>query len=716
MVVKEGETQWAPASSVDGLFLPVADNGKPRELDAPRKTSTRRPALLWAAGGCAVLLLVVLLAWSRSPNPRHFSAGIEPSANDGPSTRTVPVPPELGYKLLNDLNDIRQSAGLGFVFLDPEASQKCQEQALALVRNPHSENSIEDRPLVFYREPGQALQDALAQTSQRMSLFDRQLDSIGLGIVHTEADTWVTVLQVRRANEGQSAAVSVVVYPADRQQDVPAYFSGGPELPGPIARQVAGFPITATLPRKMTITEIRSSVTEGNIAVLYDLVKDRSFHGVGLLPKNPLKANTTYRVDLAMRIDGRPWNKTWTFTTGDDADSQGILAQKALARINDYRQAVGLRPVALDANLSRGCRNHARYLTINANHPKIKGLLAHEEQRTLPGYTAEGERAAKGVIADGQHDPLAALDAWMATFYHRIPLLDPRLTRIGFGCALGQRQTWVCVVDVASARDTGTFKIPIVYPAHNQINVPLCFSGNEVPDPIPDDKDGKAGYPVTITFPEQRLEKARASFKDESGREVPVWFSTPDKPANPRHIHHQGSTVCLIAQDPLRPHMKYSVELSGEVQGRAWNYAWSFTTGTEGITSAQAAAQVLQRINVHRTQAGLPRVTLDQASSGNCEAHARYLLQNASRISAKKFNDEDPQLPGFTPGGQTTARSAAVFFHAPEPIVQIDTMMACFQRSYLLDPALRRIGFGAGLELGRGWTCVLDFSTGREEP
>ena len=621
----------------------------------------------------------------------------------------MPVPYEEFQNFLTKLNEVRRSLGLALVILDAEASQRCQERASALALSPGSENTAEDHPVIFLLDPTQALRDALARTDQRLLFLDRMLDHIGLGIARTESDTWVTVVE-----NGRAAMEPPIIFPANGQRDVPAYFSGGAELPERIGRQNAGFPITVTFPKKTALSEIHWSLMEGNDVVPCDLVKDKSFAGIGLLPKSPLKSNTTYRVAVDLRAAGKPWKKTWLFTTCDDAGSQGVLADKALAKINEYRRSAGLGLVVLDPKLSQGCRSHARYLTINAEHPSIQGLGAHEEQRHLPGYTPEGERAAKGVIADGLHDPLAALDAWMATLYHRIPLLDPRLTRIGFGCALGQRQTWVSVLDVTSGRGAGSFKIPVVYPAHSQKNVPLCFSGNEIPDPIPEDKDGKAGFPVTVTFAHQKLARIRTSFKDATGQEVPVWFSSPDKPANPRYVNHQGNTVCLIAQEPLRPNTTYEVQLSGDVEGRPWSYTWSFTTGNGGISPAQAAEQVVQRINFYRGQAGLAKVTLDSANSKSCEAHARYLLLNAGRLSAKKFNDEDPQLPGFTPAGQAAARSTAVFFHAPDPLVQIDTMMAGLQRSYVLDPALRHIGFGCGLELGRGWACVLDLHSGLE--
>jgi hypothetical protein len=37
---------------------------------------------------------------------------------------------------------------------------------------------------------------------------------------------------------------------------------------------------------------------------------------VCIIPKDPLRANTEYEVSLAVTVGGKPWSKTWRFTTG----------------------------------------------------------------------------------------------------------------------------------------------------------------------------------------------------------------------------------------------------------------------------------------------------------------------------------------------------------------------------------------------------------------
>src|SRR5262249_54055964 len=141
-----------------------------------------------------------------------------------------------------------------------------------------------------------------------------------------------------------------------------------------------------------------------------------------------------------------------------------------------------------------------------------------------------------------------------------------------------------------------------------------------------------------------------------------------------------------------------------------------FTTGSAGPTPAQAAALVLERVNAYRAAAGVPLVTLDTGLAQGCQAHADYLVRNATAPAKKKYppNDEDPQLPGFSASGPRAARQSDILSHAPDPVTQVDDLAGtALRRVYLLDPQLQRIGYGAAQDIGRGWRSVLDLIGGR---
>jgi uncharacterized protein YkwD len=519
--------------------------------------------------------------------------------------------------------------------------------------------------------------------------------------------------------------VRAVVCPSDGQTDVPLHFTGGPEVPQAGGTKTrAGFPITITFPPTAAVRAASASVSEasGRAAGAWLSTPEKPARPRGqrntvcLIPRKPLRPNTTYEVTARAEVDGRPWQKTWKFTTVNEAAHSAETAARLVEAVNVYRRRAGLAPVRLDPELSRGCVAHAEYLARNVDQPATQGLGGHEEDAALPGYSEEGRRAGKSaVIAIGGVDPVRAVDGWMATLYHRTPLLNPRLERVGLGCARSGGLDWVTVLDVIHGKGAAAGKDVVVYPVDGQAGVPLAFAGPEEPNPIPEGRDGRAGYPVTATFADrERLTGVTGRLTDESGREVPAWLSSPERPANPRFAQFQGPTACVIARAPLRPGTTYRVELAGGTGEAAWARKWSFTTGSGG--SDHMADEVLARINSYRALAGVAPVRLDPGLSEGCAAHARYLVRNARDPAAQGpgLNDEKPALPGYSLAGRAAARSADVLGGAPSPLVQVDDLMGTFlRRVYVLDPQLRRVGFGCASDAGRGWVCVLDLIRGR---
>ena len=96
---------------------------------------------------------------------------------------------------------------------------------------------------------------------------------------------------------------------------------------------------------------------------------------------------------------------------------------------------------------------HADYVARNHDHPSAQGLGIHDEDPKLPGATPEGAKAgAAATIASRLLDPAASLDNWMATLYHRLPLLDPQLKRVGYGQTPHPQHGWITVLDVGSGK------------------------------------------------------------------------------------------------------------------------------------------------------------------------------------------------------------------------------------------------------------------------
>jgi uncharacterized protein YkwD len=257
--------------------------------------------------------------------------------------------------------------------------------------------------------------------------------------------------------------------------------------------------------------------------------------------------------------------------------------KKALDRLNELRKVAGVNPVTLDVDLSEGCRKHSEYVAFNLDSPHVAGLKAHDEKSDLKGASPEGAKAGKASVIH-YIPPAIAVDGWIATFYHRIPLIQPGVKRVGIGYATRGDRVVVCL-DSKRGFDPGVRPEGIVvYPTAGQKGVPLAFGGGvgvgEDPDPLPKGAPPSAGYPVSVTFfGNAKVTKAVLTLtgKDFNGKKVAVagYLSTPEKPASD---FSQWNTVCLIPKEPLAEGTLYTAELTVEVDGKPVKKTWSFTT------------------------------------------------------------------------------------------------------------------------------------------
>lgn len=248
--------------------------------------------------------------------------------------------------------------------------------------------------------------------------------------------------------------------------------------------------------------------------------------------------------------------------------------QKAMTILNQARKAAGLPEVKLSAELSLGCRNHSRYLVVNKGNPKIAGLKAHEESKDLKEYSEAGAKAAKASVIHFV-PPSAAIHGWLASFYHRVPLLQPGLTEVGVGFH-NEGTDWACCIDCITGTKNGQNNQPVVYyPADGQIDVPLEFGG-EIPDPLPAGHKGPAGFPLTITFTQQQnIRMVEFKLRDSQQADVPVYLSTPEKPAT---SWEQWNSVCVFPQKPLAKGKTYEAELTCLMDRKPYKQTWKFTT------------------------------------------------------------------------------------------------------------------------------------------
>ena len=251
-----------------------------------------------------------------------------------------------------------------------------------------------------------------------------------------------------------------MLYPRDQQEDVPTgYPMRSRPLPMPAGdKQEAGPAITLWMPSRSNLSDVTARLTDsdGREAALWLSTPDQpavagfSQHWIGMIPKEALKEATTYTVTVEGKQGAAPWRKSWSFRTVRYDDRKERVAAHLLAAVNRARAAAALAPVVLDPELSHGCDLHAAYLRRNSNDPLTQGPGHARRAPGAPGYTAEGQRAGRSSVIANDSNPMDAVDSWLATLYHRVPLLHPSLTRIGLAMVHMPDQNWTTVLDSGS--------------------------------------------------------------------------------------------------------------------------------------------------------------------------------------------------------------------------------------------------------------------------
>jgi hypothetical protein len=255
-------------------------------------------------------------------------------------------------------------------------------------------------------------------------------------------------------------------------------------------------------------------------------------------------------------------------------DTTDIEIATTLQLLNAARAEAGLQPVTVSASMSEGCYSHARYLALNQGNERVSGMHAHEEDPSLEGYSLAGRAAAERSVIH-YVTPSVAVEGWMRTFYHRIPLLQPNLTEVGIGYYRGEGYP-VSLVDCISGTTGDDAQAVVYFPNAGQADVPTMM-GPEIPHPV--GEPGEYGYPITIYFTQyQAITKVTFKLIDAANRPVETYLSTPEAPAT---YFPQWNTVCAIPQHPLQPDSKYTVSISCWVDGVPFSQQYSFQTGAD---------------------------------------------------------------------------------------------------------------------------------------
>lgn len=310
---------------------------------------------------------------------------------------------------------------------------------------------------------------------------------------------------------------------------------------------------------------------------------------ISYTPPNPLPAGD-HRVRVEMQVthpraaEGwyyEPLVAEWRFTVAANAiatlPEPDPEALRALAHVNTYRHAAGLSPMVYNNALGAAAAGHARYLVANAEKghdqrpgaPHYFGVTPADRMGYYGYYRGGGEVIAYDWRAE------TAIDGWMQTIYHRVPLVHPGNLEMGYGQA--GRSDRANVINTGPGAQVDQVAL---WPYPGQTGVPVGWDGAETPSPFDryPNVEPPIGYSVSVTFGNrpERLTLNEAKLLGPDGAAVPVMIYAPDNDP------HLTDTVGMIPHDPLAPESTYQAYVAGSVDFGAgpqpYEYRWSFTT------------------------------------------------------------------------------------------------------------------------------------------
>ena len=277
-----------------------------------------------------------------------------------------------------------------------------------------------------------------------------------------------------------------------------------------------------------------------------------------------------------------------------------------LTRVNYYRAMVKLPPIVEDPDASKGDRAHTMYIVKNYHDAIMSsglGAEMHTEDPAKPGFTPEGIEAAKssdmdvwsmrGVSSDagGWGSPEWSIDGWMALPFHRMPIINPRLTSAGFGLYC---EAEACAAGLNLLKGSqgkmplrAAEREPIEFPPDGGTVAIRSFE-NEWPNPLTSCPGYEAPSGLAITLQlgdwvDTHLGEYSVARVNADGSRAAVEacgfdstsYSNPDAYSQElgRNVLKSYGTVVVIPRATLDKGAKYQVHLSTNGKQYNWTFA-----------------------------------------------------------------------------------------------------------------------------------------------
>jgi hypothetical protein len=250
--------------------------------------------------------------------------------------------------------------------------------------------------------------------------------------------------------------------------------------------------------------------------------------------------------------------------------------------INAVRALVGVPCTTLIPTLDTSAQKHCDYYATNLSAPMQcnSKLSPHMEVAGCPGFTGVDpglREVAAGYRGNGWSEvmafygvPARAVQTWIDSVWHRIPLLSPWYRDMGYG---GTTTPAKCdTIDFApGAMSPST--VTAVYPYNGQTSVPTSFDGRYEgpPPPLPATGSWPSGYPVILYLRGGTVQSHQISVDGTTTPIGHVWIDlTPN---------NGGDGFILYTDAPLTPNTTYRVQIAAMQRTTPLTFDWKFTTG-----------------------------------------------------------------------------------------------------------------------------------------
>jgi uncharacterized protein YkwD len=250
-------------------------------------------------------------------------------------------------------------------------------------------------------------------------------------------------------------------------------------------------------------------------------------------------------------------------------------AVEAYDRMNGYRKAVGLPCSTFVPEIAAAATSHCAYYIANRGSCVVS---PHREVATCQKFKAErfGDRMraasymgnpayeAMTYVGDGAE----AVDKWVDSVWHRLPILSPYVQDAGYG------SVGACDTMNFGWAPTSLTQAPVAYPYDGQAKVPTSFDGRIESPILPEPPKGwPSGYPILVYASDLRI--TTHELLDDKMAPVPHIYLAPEDPASMGLLR---SEVVMYSHAPLRKKTTYHAALAGTRAGAPFRLEWSFTT------------------------------------------------------------------------------------------------------------------------------------------